>query len=261
MISIVIITCNRPRLLRLCIQNVLANISAMTKQIIVWDNSDDPITKEILAALPRERFTVSGCGKNIGVNGYARAFKLATEPYLIELDDDVIDAPHEWDAKLLAGFQNLDRAGYLAADMVNDPNSSCAHHRWNVDIARYKTTITNGHTYHFGPTGGWCSMTSREVYDSIGGFREHWRLKFWREDGDYISRVTASGRCYAIYGDLIVHHASGPFYAPDPAVDAEKKKFYTSYYRNIDRRRRIRDALIAVPVIGPRFFARKNAVK
>jgi GT2 family glycosyltransferase len=261
MISVVVVTCNRPHLLRKCVGNVLARVSELTKQIIVWDNSEDAETKAVLAQLPSDRFTITGCGENIGVNAYARAFKLANQPYFIELDDDVIDAPAEWDAKLLAGYKNLDRAGYLAADMVNDPDSSCAHCRWYDELHKYTTEMIHGQTYHWGPVGGWCSMTSREVYDRVGGFKQNPRLKFWREDGDYINRVKAIGGRCAIYGDLLVHHASGSKYAPDAAVDAAKEKFYSAHFRSLDRRRRFRDTLIGLPIVGPRLFARRSSSK
>ena len=41
---------------------------------------------------------------NIGQNGYARAFRETDSPYLIELDDDVVDAPAGWDAMLRDAF-------------------------------------------------------------------------------------------------------------------------------------------------------------
>ena len=47
------------------------------------------------------------------------------------MDDDVIDAPPEWDRTLLDAFERLPDVGYLAAAQVDDPNSRCAqvfHH-------------------------------------------------------------------------------------------------------------------------------------
>ena len=47
----------------------------------------------------------------MGQNGYARGFAMTTSAYLIELDDDVVNAPAQWDAILLDAYRRLPRSG------------------------------------------------------------------------------------------------------------------------------------------------------
>ena len=47
---------------------------------------------------------------------------MTSSAYLIELDDDVVDAPRAWDAMLLDAFERLPAIGFLAADLEDDPH-------------------------------------------------------------------------------------------------------------------------------------------
>ena len=47
-ISIVVLTHSRSHLLRQCVENVLMRTSALTTQILIWDNASTDETAEVL---------------------------------------------------------------------------------------------------------------------------------------------------------------------------------------------------------------------
>jgi glycosyltransferase involved in cell wall biosynthesis len=127
-ISVVVLTHNRHELLRRCVNDVLLRTSEKTREIVIWDNGSDDGTREYLEALTDRRIRVVRSPENLGMNAYGRAFGLATQDYLIELDDDVIEAPARWDETLLEAFLRLPKIGYLAASLVDDPNDSASRY-------------------------------------------------------------------------------------------------------------------------------------
>ncbi len=135
----------------------------------------------------------SSSEKNIGQNAYARAFRLTTAPYLVELDDDVVDAPRDWDATLLDAS-----SGCRTSVPGRRPRGRSARR----GLARTGTTIGPTSTRRSrrtasgcstGPTGGGCAITSRELNERVGGFRQHPKEIFWLEDEAYIEDIERLG--------------------------------------------------------------------
>lgn len=248
-ISVILVTCNRLQLLEKCVENVIARTSAHTNEIIVWDNASSDGTGEFLQSLEDPRIRVMRHAENIGTNAFARAFALANGDYLIELDDDVIDAPPNWDESLLDAFRRIPKMGFLAANVIDDGKSVAADIMYRRDKHLYSPYEDNGVNLLRGPVGGWCTMTSREVYDAAGGFRESKEFKFWHEDGLYAAAVGRAGFDAAILADLKVFHASGPAYSKDVSVAVEKAKYYTARDRRRRRKERIKQFLDAIPPI------------
>lgn len=248
-ISIVMVTCNRLHLLRDCVEKVVARTSPTTQQVIIWDNASTDGTREYLQGLSDPRIEVVYHHENIAVNAYARAFRLATGNYLLELDDDVIDAPQDWDLRLLEAFRQLPKMGFLAANVIDDGKSVAADILYRRDKHLYTPYTDRGVNLIRGPVGGWCSLTSRKIYDEAGGFGEHKTLKFWREDGEFIGAVCRAGYEAALLADLKVFHASGPAYSKDASVAAEKVRYYRSRDRNRIAKERVKQVLEAIPPI------------
>ena len=120
---------------------------------------------------------------------------MTSSPYIVEVDDDVIEAPHHWDRTLLEAFRKIPKIGYLVADLKEDPNDSAYRYlkyvkeKGNV----YTSKEVGGVRILEGPTGSGCAMTSREVYDRVGGFGRHKKLVFWHEDAAYVQAVRKTG--------------------------------------------------------------------
>ena len=250
MISLVVLTYNRVHLLQKCVENVVARTSPATREIVIWNNASTDATAAYLATLTDARIRVVDHPRNIGQNAYADAFALTTQPYMVELDDDVTDAPERWDETLLEAFRALPNIGFLAANLVDDPNdvaSYVLHHlRPSANPDVYTTVVENGIRLRKGPTGGGCAITSRELHDRVGGFRQDDGKVFWLEDQAYIEDIEKLGYEAAYLEDLRVHHTGGPYYAPP---SPEKKRYWDAFERDIRRKMMVKRALYRVPFV------------
>jgi GT2 family glycosyltransferase len=249
-ISLVVLTHNRVHLLQKCVENVLARTSSATREIVIWNNASTDATAAYLATLADRRIRVVDHPRNIGQNAYAEAFALTTQPYMVELDDDVTDAPERWDETLIEAFRALPKIGFLAANLVDDPNdvaSYVLHHlRPGADPDAYQHVVENGIRLRKGPTGGGCAITSRELHDLVGGFRQDAGKVFWLEDQAYIEDIAKLGYEAAYLEDLRVHHTGGPYYAPPLP---EKKRYWDAFERDIRRKMMVKRVLYRVPLV------------
>jgi len=245
-IAVVVLTHNRVELLRKCVENVLLRTTEQTREIVIWDNGSTDGTPEYLATLEDPRFKILRSESNVGHNGYARSFRQTTSAYLVELDDDVTDAPPGWDATLRAAFDCLPGIGYLAADLEDDPNDEASRYRHEYRVHEYRLAEENGVALLTGPAGGGCAMTAREISDRVGGFRERPGEVFWIEDGAYIADIAKLGYRAAVLADLRVHHTGGPFYT---GSNKEKEAFWRRYNARLARRQRIKRVLVRVPFV------------
>ena len=250
-IAVVVLTHDRLHLLRQCVENVLMKTSPATAEIVIWDNASTDGTAAYLAALDDPRVRVVRSEENIGQNAYARAFAETTSPYLVELDDDVVGAPDEWDARLLDAFLRLPKVGFLAADLEDDEHDQASRVRHHVRPHEYTLVKENGVNILRGPTGGGCAMTSRELNQRVGGFRESKKHVFWLEDEAYIKDIEKIGFEAAVLADLRVHHTGGPYYSN---VTEEKAKYWHQRGRARARRDAVKRIVFRVP-----FFRRLNA--
>jgi GT2 family glycosyltransferase len=245
-ISVVVLTHNRLDLIRRCVDDVLLRTSEKTREIVIWDNGSDDGTGEYLDALTDPRVRVVHNPENIGMNAYARAFALATQDYLVELDDDVIEAPEQWDETLLDAFVRLPEIGYLAASLVDDPNDSASRYFAYLREKRkaYTRRELNGVAVLEGPTGGSCTMTSRELYERVGGFKQNAKFVYWREDAAYVKDLKRLGYRAAVLEGLSVWHAGGPYYSkPNPA----KNPLYQHEARLNARKDFVKRLILRVP--------------
>jgi len=246
-VAIVVLTYNRVHLLEQCVENVLLRTSSRTTEIVIWNNASTDGTNAYLDSIRDERFHVVPHDRNIGQSAYARAFRLTRAPYMIELDDDIIDAPAEWDATLLDAYRRLPQIGFLAANLVDNPFDTTAKVMYHTNAHLYSHEEVNGIRLKVGPTGGGCSMTSRDLHDRVGGFRENSKQVFWLEDAAYIADIEKLGFRASYLDDLRVLHAGGPHYAATPP---EKEQYWRQFWRRVERRRAVKRVLIRVPLVG-----------
>ena len=94
-------------------------------------------------------------------------------------------------------------------------------------------------------------MTSRELYDRVGGFRQHTKHVFWQEEPAYIDDIGRLGFGPAVLADLRIHHTGGEHYG---ATSAEKDEFWDGYWKRRARRAAIKGLVFRLP-----FFRRLNA--
>jgi GT2 family glycosyltransferase len=250
-IVVVVLTHNRLHLLRQCVENVLLRTSEATREILIWDNGSTDGTSDYLASLDDPRIRIVRSDQNLGQNAYARAFPLTTSPFLVELDDDVVDAPPDWDLTMRDAFVRLPKIGFLAADLEDDPHDQASHVRHHVRPHEYTVVEENGVRLLRGPAGGGCAMTSRELNQRVGGFRESKKHIFWLEDEAYIKDIEKLGYECGVLADLRVHHTGGPYYSE---VTQEKVAYWTQRKAAWARRQAIKRVVFRLP-----FVARLNA--
>jgi GT2 family glycosyltransferase len=245
-IAVIVLTHNRAHLLERCVEDVLGRVSEKTQEIIIWDNASDDGTREYLEGINDPRIRVVSHPENIGTNAYAPAVKLTSAPYIVEVDDDVIEAPHGWDAILLEAFLKIPNIGYLVADLKEDPNDSAYRYLKYAKEERkvFTRKEVNGVTILEGPTGGGCSMTSRVIYDRAGGFRQHRKLIFWHEAASYVRDVRKLGYRTAILEDLKVWHAGSPFYSK---TSPAKLAFHAHNRRAGARKNFVKRLILSIP--------------
>jgi GT2 family glycosyltransferase len=245
-IAVVVLTHNRLDLLRRCVEDVLLRTSEKTREIVIWNNGSDDGTKDYLERLTDSRFRIIHSPENIGMNAYAKAFALATQDYLVELDDDVIEAPVSWDETLLDAFMRLPKIGYLATSLVDDPNDSQAVYTKYLreEQNAYTRRELNSVTILEGPTPGICTMTSRELYERVGGFKQNAKFVYWHEDAEYVKDLKRIGYGSAVLESLSVWHAGGPYYSkPNPA----KNPFHSHQARLKARKDLVKRLILRLP--------------
>ena len=220
--------------------------SPATREVVIWDNASEDGTRAYLAGVDDPRFTVVHHEDNIGTNAYARAVALTSAPYIVEVDDDVIEAPHGWDRAMHDAFVKIPSIGYLVADLKQDPNDSAycylQHVKDKGDVFTRKEVA--GVRILEGPTGGGCAMTSREIYDRVGGFRQHRKLVFWHEAGAYVRDLRKHGYRTAYLEDLKVWHAGSPYYSDPPRA---KLEFHEHRARALARKNLVKALILRMP--------------
>lgn len=244
-IAVVVLAYNRVHLLRQCVEKVLLRTSPLTTEILIWDNASVDGTPAYLESLTDPRITVVRNPTNVGLSAYADAFPRTTADHLVVLDEDVIDAPHEWDRTLLEAFVRLPDVGFLATSQVDDEHSLCAHIMHHDDRHLYEEREVNGVRLLEGPVGGWCAMTSRTIHDLVGGFPSHKKKVFFHFDGEYITALEGHGLRASILQDLEVFHASGPYYSE---FLPEKHEFYADLVKRRARKDAVKRVLLRVPM-------------
>jgi hypothetical protein len=89
-------------------------------------------------------------------------------------------------------------------------------------------------------------MTSREIYERAGGFRQSTKHVFWQEEPAYIEDIRALGYDYAVLAELKVHHTGGEHYG---ATSREKSEFWAGYWKRHARRQALKRVLVKVPLV------------
>ena len=98
--------------------------------------------------------------------------------------------------------------GYLAADL--ERRSARLGDAPPVPTSTStRETEVNGVRLLNGPVGGVCAITSRELNERVGGFRQRAKEIFWLEDAAYIEDIERLGFGAAVLADLKVHHTGG----------------------------------------------------
>jgi len=206
--SILLVTYDRLRMLEECVASVLANTGDVEYELIAWDNASSDGTADYLDAIAAShpQVRVFHHAENIGLNAVAASVRLSRGEYVLAIDDDVVRVPPGWLSEMIRAFEAVPRAGYLAANVVQDGFTNGSKPTADHYRARdYGDDVVVEH----GPTGGWCTMTSRAVLKRIGNFREVPGRVFFLIDGDFAQRCARRLYRVGIVRNVKVYHAAG----------------------------------------------------
>jgi len=225
-ISVVMATRNRlPRLRESLSAITKSLIRVFNTEIIVWDNDSSDGTKEYLQGYEKFLNDLPGglvnCSlkvvyhdKNVGLSAINKAMKM-TNPkhyYLVKMDDDVVEIPNCWHCKLKEVFDKIPEAGFIASWHKNDdklPQDGIFKRIKDEDHYKHKTI--KDIPLAIGDAAGGLVMTTRDVYDKVGGFVEMDKegIFYFSEDFDYSAKCRNHGLIAGFRMDMQVHHLFG----------------------------------------------------
>jgi O-antigen/teichoic acid export membrane protein/GT2 family glycosyltransferase len=210
LVSFCVVTHNRPQMLKKCIESLLSSTSSVNREILIWDNNSTEETTSFLKKTEAENnfIRVNYNKYNIGNNAKGKCIELAKGDFIIGIDDDVIEFPENWAQDFISAYKKIPLAGYLATDVIqNEHTDGAKQNPESYEAEKYKDV-----NLLVGPTGGWCFVVSREVYNTIGRFYQNPKRIFYFEDADYGIRALGKGFRVGIVGGLKVFHATGEYY-------------------------------------------------
>jgi len=169
LISFCVVTYNRLPMLKQNLNSLLNTVKDINAEILVWDNNSDDGTKEYLTELSSQHHNIKIIlnDRNIGCNAKGKNIELSKGDFIIGIDDDVIEFPDNWVEDFVRAYKKIPFAGYLATDVIQNEFTNGA----KTDEYVYISHPFDDIILMEGPTGGWCFMISREVYNTVGKLR------------------------------------------------------------------------------------------
>ncbi len=216
-LSIVVLTWNRKEMLSVMLPALLQNLSPdISKEIIIWNNGSTDGTREYLdenfPSSPNVKIIHSP--KNINLNAYHKLFSLARGEIIMEIDDDVIEFPENFDRRTLECMNAFPDYAYFALNVIQNEHTNGAR----PDASAYTSETRCGLTMLNGPVGGWCTAFRARDFRLFDFLFYRFPLSFKSvrtiEDG-LLSFFFAEvlGRKNGIMKDLYCLHATGAHYA------------------------------------------------
>lgn len=242
-VSIILLTRDRPELLRSCVRSVLDQTNYDNLEIIIVDNGTANIDAlallEQFAEDPRVKLIRDPAPFNFSALNN-RAAEQATGDYLCLLNNDIEVLDGNWLQEMVAVGQQAG-VGIVGARLYY-PNGKLQHAGVIVGLggiaghAFRLQSRSDSHymarpqlTHELSAVTAACMLTPREVYRSMGGLNEA-HLAVAYNDIDYCLRVNEAGLkvIYTPYAELI-HHESvsrGREDTPDKRLRFQNEKRY-----------------------------------
>ncbi len=163
-VSVVLLTWNRSAMLEVCLREMFSSLAEdVVREVILMDNCSDDATSAILkhySTMPDVKVVRNG--KNMRLNAYRKLFRMARGRIIIEVDDDVLRFPQNFDRTLLDYMEAYPDYGYLALNVEQNEKTNGAKPKQSC----YRDDIRGDKIVEEGPVGGWCSAF----------YRWHWLL-------------------------------------------------------------------------------------
>jgi GT2 family glycosyltransferase/Tfp pilus assembly protein PilF/glycosyltransferase involved in cell wall biosynthesis len=206
--SIIIMTWNRAAMLDQCLTTLFASLTDRDNcQIIVGNNGSTDNTEEVISSYRIDRYVKKT--EKTGQEFYQELFDLAEGEYIIELDDDVVDLPKNFNQLFGEYFRSFPDYGFLGLDVVQNRFTNGA----KPEPSQYVEDVRSGMTVQEGGVIGCCACIKKETFDRIGGFNDVILSTANVEDGVITERVRNLGLRTGIIKDVKCFHANGPYYS------------------------------------------------
>ncbi|HOE61229.1 MAG TPA: glycosyltransferase family 2 protein [Kiritimatiellia bacterium] len=213
LISLVLLTWNRYRFLDLCLASLFANLSgAFDYQILLLDNGSTDLTPQVLNRYRNKPgVTLLANAENRGLSAYKTLFNKAKGKIIIEVDDDILDFPKDFDQIMVDYLAAYPDYGFLALNVIQDERTNGA----KPDPSHYAEDTRGNKTVEQGPAGGWCAGFRRKDYRAIWLPFNLIPLSMKRcEDGTLTALFRRlRGLKAGVIREAVCLHACGPYYA------------------------------------------------
>ena len=229
-VTIALLTWNRKRYLDVGLPSMFASLSKkLLHEILIMDNASTDGTTELIEsyATSNPEVKVIKNSRNIGLKGYNKLFGMAKGRVIIEVDDDVIEFPKNFDLTLMECLDVYSDYGFISLDTIRNeltdggrPCAGCG-----------KMDERNGWIVEEGDARGYCAAFRRRDYCIVRPltFFFPFSLKYPQ---DYVvsglMRRLLKRRSGVIVGEKCLH-ANGPLYAAEfGRVDMDLQKMAQS---------------------------------
>lgn len=227
LVSIIIITCNRPFLLRECITRVLAQ-PYVNKEVIVVDSSSNDESEAVVAEFPAVRSLRLRHQKNNMPQARNEGIVVSSGDVVAFIDDDSM-VQEEWLDSLVSVYQD-ETVGAAGGRIISMPQPYSEQFKGEplLSVANDGRVKAKGaglvssaiiEVDHL--TG--CNMSYRRAaLEQVGGFDPNYTLTNLREETDLCVRVKRAGWRIVFIPSMAVVHFSPrslqPYFLEKPAV-------------------------------------------
>ncbi|MCT6851192.1 MAG: glycosyltransferase family 2 protein [Staphylococcus epidermidis] len=225
--NIVIVTYNRIKLLKECIQNINSNTDFVSKVYIINNNSDDG-TKEYLDSISGSFYKPVNLEKNIGgAGGFAYGLKYAFEnsddDYFLLMDDDTMIQTNTLKAFSLAIEKLNGNFGFLSSNVrwygdgkPSYLNTPVVEKNWTELSEEGLTSLISASFVSF--------LVSRKVIQKVGlPIKE---MFIWADDVEYSTRISKYYPSYFVADSVVIHKCKNNDYGDNIVMCDERRIFY-----------------------------------
>ena len=218
-VSIVMLTWNREKSLAMSLKAMYASLDdSLTHEIFIQNNASTDNTEKLLAQYSgKKETTVINAPCNEGMAAYKRLFTRCKGGIIIEVDDDVLEFPKNFDRTMIEYLDTYRDYCYLALNVVQNEKTLCGRSYGARPMdAKYEIDKRGEMYVEKGPAGGWCAAFRNFDYTLISPIFNCLRIGPGRpEDGALIGCFLKLLRYkkHGIIKNATCLHATGPYYA------------------------------------------------
>lgn len=191
--SFILLTWNRADLLDRCLAEIRARAGSEDYEIIVGVNASSDHTARVLE---KQGITqIHWNTRNDSIDYYRKIFDAARGATIIEIDDNIIELPEDFDLVLEKHLQTFPEYGYLGFQPTRlDGASGVRAPMEGASASSYRPVERDGLCIHAGPVWGCCAAIAKRDWLDIGGFYGVKMSKSIGEEPQIIRKLRMHGR-------------------------------------------------------------------